>query len=92
MAASSYAVRCSISMPITIVRCFHAYLDSLSMDDAEVAVNCLCLAGLYAMSRCPDSELAYGYCGACQYRQMAKVMEQLDGARDKVLDEDGELI
>jgi hypothetical protein len=40
-----------------------AYLDSLSMDGAEVAVNCLCSARSCATCWCPDSELADGHCG-----------------------------
>ena len=58
-----------------------AYLDSLSMDGAEVAVNCLCSARSCATCWCPDSELADGHRGECHYRRMAEVMEQLDAAR-----------
>ena len=74
------------------VRLFRAYLDSLSMDGAEVAINCLCSARSCATCWCPDSELADGHRGECQYRRMAEVMEQLDAARDALLDEDDELV
>ena len=69
-----------------------AYLDSLSMDGAEVAVNCLCSARSCATCWCPDSELADGHRGECQYRRMAEVMEQLDAARDELLDADDKLV
>ena len=69
-----------------------AYSDSLSMDDAEVAVNCLCSARSCATCWCPDSELADGHRGECEYRRMAEVMEQLDAERDKLLDEDDQLL
>ena len=74
------------------VRLFRAYLDSLSMDGAEVAINCLCSARSCATCWCPDSALADGHRGECQYRRMAEVMEQLDAARDALLDEDDELV
>jgi hypothetical protein len=67
-------------------------LDSLSMDGAEVAVNCLCSARSCATCCCPDSELADGLRGECHYRRMAEVMEQLDDARDDLLDEDDKLV
>jgi hypothetical protein len=41
---------------------------------------------------CPDDELADGHRGECQYRRMAKVMEQLDAARNRLLDDDDELV
>ena len=69
-----------------------AYLDSLSMDGAEVAVNCLCSARSCATCWCPDSDLADGHRGECEYRRMAEVMEQLDAERDKLLDEDDQLL
>ena len=70
------------------VRRFRAYLDSLSMDGAEVATNCLCSVRSCATCWCPDSELADGHRGECQYRRMAQVMEQLDAARDELLDDE----
>ena len=69
-----------------------AYLDSLSMDGAEVAVNCLCSARSCATCWCPDSELADGHRGECHYRRMAEVMEELDAARDAFLDDDDNLV
>ena len=69
-----------------------AYLDSLSMDGAEVAVNCLCSARSCATCWCPDSELADGHRGECHYRRMAEVMEELDAARDAFLDDDDKLV
>jgi hypothetical protein len=62
------------------------------MDGAEVAVNCLRSAWSCATCWCPDSELADGHCGKCDYRRMAEVMEQLDAARDELLDEDDKLV
>ena len=62
------------------------------MDGAEVAVNCLCSARSCATCWCPDSELADGHRGECDYRRMAEVMEQLDAARDELLDEDDKLV
>jgi hypothetical protein len=64
------------------------------MDGAEVAVNCLCSARSCATCwpGCPDSELADGHRGECDYRRMAEVMEQLDAARDALLDEDDKLV
>jgi hypothetical protein len=62
------------------------------MDGTEVAVNCLCCARSCATCWCPDSELADGHRGECDYRRMAEVMEQLDAARDKLLDEDNKLV
>jgi hypothetical protein len=58
----------------------------------EVAVNCLCSARSCAACWCPDSELADGNRGECQYRRMADVMAQLDAARDELLDEDDMLV
>ncbi len=72
------------------VRRIRAYLDSLSMDGAEVATNCLCSVRSCATCWCPDSDLADAHRGECQYRRMAKVMEQLDAARDELLDDDDE--
>ena len=74
------------------VRRFRAYLDSLSMDGAEVATNCLCSVRSCATCWCPDSELADAHRGECHYRRMAKVMEQLDAARDELLDDEDELV
>ena len=74
------------------VRSVRAYLDSLSMDGAEVAVNCLCSARSCATCWCPDSELADGHRDRCQYRRMAEVMKELDAARDLLLDEDDALV
>ena len=74
------------------VRRMRAYLDSLSMDGAEVAVNCLCSARSCATCWCPDDELADAHRGECHYRRMAEVMEQLDAARDAFLDEDDGLV
>ena len=68
-----------------------AYLDSLSMDGAEVAVNCLCSARTCATCWYPDNELADGHGGECKYRRMSEVMGELDAARDQLLDEDGEM-
>ncbi len=62
------------------------------MDGAEVAVNCLCSARSCATCWCPDSELADGHRGECDYCRMAEVMEQLDAARDELLDEDDKLV
>ena len=62
------------------------------MDGAEVAVNCLCSARSCATCWCPDSELADGHRGEFQYRRMAEVMEQLDAARDELLDADDKLV
>ena len=62
------------------------------MDGAEVAVNCLCSARSCATCWCPDSELADGHREECQYRRMAEVMEQLDAARDELLDEEDKLV
>jgi hypothetical protein len=70
-----------------------AYLDSLNMDGAEVAVNCLCSALSCATCWCPDSELADGHRGECQYSRMAGVMEQqLDAVCNELLDEDNQLV
>ncbi len=33
-----------------------------------------------------------GHCGECYYRRMAEVMEQLDAARDDLLDQDNKLV
>ena len=62
------------------------------MDGAEVAVNCLCSARSCATCWCPDDELANAHLGQCHYRRMAEVMEQLDAARDALLDEDDGLV
>ena len=62
------------------------------MDGAEVAVNCLCSARSCATCWCPDSELADGHRGECEYRRMTEVMKQLDAERDKLLDEDDQLV
>ena len=60
------------------------------MDCAEVVVNCLCSTRSCATCWCPDNELADAHCGECQCRKMAEVMEELDAARDQLLDhEDG---
>ena len=61
------------------------------MDGAEVAVNCLCSVRSCATCWCPDNELANAHCSECQYRIMAEVMEELDAARDELLEEDGQL-
>ena len=45
-----------------------AYLDSISMDGAEVAVNCLCYGCSCATCWCPNNELAGAHSGACKYR------------------------
>ena len=74
------------------VRRCQAYLDSLSMDGAEVAVNCLCSVRSCATCWCPDNELADAHRGACKYRKMAVVMAQLDAERDVLLDADDELV
>ena len=74
------------------VRRSRAYLDSLSMDGAEVAVNCLCSVRSCATCWCPDNELADGHRMASKYRKMSEVMEQLDAARDDLLGEDDELV
>ena len=60
------------------VRRSRAYLDSLSMDGAEVAVNCLCSVRSCPTCWCPDRELADAHSGECKYRRMAEVMEELD--------------
>ncbi len=69
-----------------------AYLDSLSMDGAEVAVNCLRSVCSCATCWCPDSELADAHHWACKYRRMAEVMAELDAERDVLLDADDELV
>ncbi len=74
------------------VRRCRAYLDSLSMDGAEVAVNCLCSARSCPTCWCPDSELADGHRGECHCRRMAEVMEQLDAAQDDLPDDNDELV
>jgi hypothetical protein len=38
------------------------------------------------------SELADGHSGQCYYSRLAEVMEQLDAARDNLLDEDDQLV
>jgi hypothetical protein len=62
------------------------------MDGAEVATNCLCSVRSCATCWCPDSELADGHRGECQYSRMAEVMEQLDAARDELLNDEDELV
>ena len=62
------------------------------MDGAEVAVNCLCSARSCATCWCPDSELANGHCGECNYLRMAEMMEKLDAARVDLLDDDNQLV
>jgi len=62
------------------------------MDGAEVATNCLCSVRSCATCWCPDSDLADAHRGECQYRRMAEVMEQLDAARDQLLDDDDERV
>jgi hypothetical protein len=62
------------------------------MDGAEVAVNCLCSAQSCATCWCPDHELADSHRDQCQYRRMAEKMEELDAARDALLDEDDILV
>ncbi len=74
------------------VRRARAYLDSLSMDGAEVAINCLCSARSCATCWCPDSELADAHRGECTYRRMAGVMEESDAARGQLLAYDDGLI
>ncbi len=69
-----------------------AYLDSLSMDGAEVAVNCLCSVCSCATCWCQDNELADAHLGACKYLRMAEVMAQLDAERDALLDKDDHLV
>ena len=75
--------RCDVAVPISILS---------AMDRAEVAVNCLCSARSCPTCWCPDSELANGHRGECHYRRMAEVMEQLDAARDDLLDDNDELV
>ncbi len=74
------------------VRRIRAYLDSLSVNGAEVAVNCLCSVRSCATCWCPDDELANAHRGECEYRRMAGVMEELGGSRDKLLNEDDKLV
>ena len=95
----TYYVRCIYMYLIILteryilqVRRSRAYLDSLSMDGAEVAVNCLCSVRSCATCWCPDNELADGHRMASKYRKMSEVMEQLDAARDDLLGEDDELV
>ena len=64
----------------------------MSIYGAEVAVNCLCSARSCATCWCPDNELADGHRGECHYRRMAEVMEQLDAARDDLLDEEDHVV
>ncbi len=66
-----------------------AYLDSLSVDGTEVAINCLCSARSLATCGCPNNELANGHQYECKYRKMADVMAELDATRDELLDQDG---
>jgi hypothetical protein len=82
---------CTKTLNWQVLLC-RAYLDSLSMDGAEVAVNCLCSARSCATCWCPDSELADGHSGECKYRRMVEMMEQLGAARYKLLDEDDQLV
>ena len=74
------------------VRRTRAYLDSLSMDGAEVAVEWLCSVHSCATCWCPNNELADTHCGACKYSKMTEVMLQLDAERDVLLDADDELV
>ena len=74
------------------VRESRGYLDSLSMDGAEVAVNCLCSVRSCLICWCPDNELADAHSGERKYRKMAEVMAELDAARDELLDDDGKLV
>ena len=62
------------------------------MDGAEVATNCLCSVRSCATCWCPDYELADGHRGECRYRRMAEVMEELEAARDQLLDEDDAVV
>ncbi len=62
------------------------------MDGAEVSVTCLCSTRSCATCWCPDSELADGHRGECQYRGMTEVMEQVDAARNELLDEEDTLV
>jgi hypothetical protein len=62
------------------------------MAGAEIAINCLCSARSCATCWCPDSELADEHRGECAYSRMAEVMEELDAARDQLLDNDDGLI
>jgi hypothetical protein len=62
------------------------------MDGAEVAVNCICSALSCSTHWCLDSELADGHILECYYRRMAEMMEQLDAARNELLDEDDKLV
>ncbi len=41
---------------------------------------------------CPDNALADAHQGACEYCRFAEVMEQLDAARDELLDDDDWLV
>ncbi len=69
-----------------------AYLDSLSMDGTEVAVNYLCSVHSCAICWCPNHELADAHWGACKYCRMAEVMAQLDTESDALLDGDDHLV
>ena len=69
-----------------------AYLDSLGMDGAEVAINCLCSVSSCATCWCPDNKFACGHRGECKYIKMAEVMAELDAARDELLDQVDELV
>ena len=62
------------------------------MDGAEVATNCLCSVRSCATCWCPDDELADGHRGECRYRRMAEVMEELEAARDQLLDDDDAVV
>ena len=62
------------------------------MDGAEVAVNCLCSVRSCATCWCPDDDLANAHRGECEYRRMAAVMEELDEARDRLLDDEDRLV
>ncbi len=62
------------------------------MDDAQVAVNCLCSVQSCATCWCPDSELSDGHSRECHYCRMTELMEQLQVACDELLDEDDHLV
>jgi hypothetical protein len=59
------------------------------MDGAEVAVNCLAPRG-----RAPPAGVwtVSWRTGIAGYRRMAEVMEELDAARNELLDEDDKLV
>ena len=72
---------------VQVPRC-RGFMDSLSMDGAEVAMHCMCSNRSCPTCTCPDKELADPHRGNCTYSTAAAVMAVLDEARDEFLDDD----